>query len=122
MPSKRLLTLPFTVASLRLILLSLLRSSALNTTSTSSVLRIGRSSTAAACNAGAAANSHVAHVLMMMLFIAVPSLAERDGEMRSSLLFALLAERYAAENQRACDCHAQRQRLAEHDPRPHDTE
>src|SRR5918994_2914938 len=99
MPSKRLLTLPFTVASLRLILRSLLRSSALKTTSTSAVLRMGMSSTAAAYSAGAAANSHVAHVVMMM-FIAVPSMDERDGEKRGSLLFALLAERYAAENQR----------------------
>src|SRR5918996_266559 len=110
MPSKRLLTLPFTVASLRLILRSLLRSSALKTTSTSAVLRIGMSSTAAACSGSAATNGHVAHVLMMM-FISVPSVDEREGKRAVPcylpLLLALLAQRYAAENQRAGDRHAQ---------------
>ena len=37
-------------------------------------------------------------------------------------LFALLAQRDAAENQRTRDRHGERERLAEHHPRPHDAE
>src|SRR6185503_5207288 len=118
MPSKRLATLPFMDASLRLILRSLLRSSDLKTTSTSSVLRTGKSS-ADAAHAAAAASSDVAR---KMVFMTNTLLGRTRGRKRSSGLFSLLAQRDAAENERARDRHAERERLAEHDPRPHDAE
>jgi hypothetical protein len=49
------------------------------------VLRTGKSSAAAV--AAHAASSDVAHVAMTMVFITMPSLAEREGEKRSSAYF-----------------------------------
>src|SRR5262245_19939419 len=123
MPSKRLLTLPFTAASLRLILRSWLRSSDLNTTCTSSVLRTG-SSSAAAAQPGSAQLSmsrDVAHVLLAMFMTSALPGKTRRGKQQFRLL-SLLTQRDAAENERAGNRHGQRQRFAEYDPRPHHAE